>query len=82
MKNSTWTLVRRPDQCNLLDSAWVFKSTTDTSGRPIKYKARLCARRFRQQAGVDYSETFSPVVQYDSVRTVLSIAAHLDLEMI
>ncbi|KAL6431961.1 hypothetical protein ACFW04_007411 [Cataglyphis niger] len=45
-----------------------------------RYKARL-ARGFNQTKRVDYFETFSPVVRYESVRTVLAIAAKYDMEM-
>ena len=46
-----------------------------------RYKARLCARGFRQIYGIDYEETFSPVVRYDSIRVLLALAAYENLEM-
>lgn len=54
----------------------------DPEGSAKRYKARLCARGFLQRYGVDYTETFAPVVRYDSLRVVLALVTHLDLEML
>ena len=45
------------------------------------YKARLVAKEFTQKEGIDYEETFSPVVMLKSIRILLSIAAHYDYEI-
>lgn len=62
-----------------IDSKWVFKVNTN-QGTPI-FKARLCARSFLQKEGIDYTETFSSVVRYDSLRVLLSYITQEDLEM-
>lgn len=46
-----------------------------------QFKARLCAKGFSQKAGIDFEEIFSPVVQYDSVRVLMAMAATQDLEI-
>lgn len=81
MKNQTWTLVEKPEGRNVVSAKWVFKSKTNTDGSLARRKARLVARGFSQSEGVDYFETFSPVVRYESVRTVLSLAAAGDMEL-
>lgn len=70
-----------PTGRNLIRNKWVFKLKYDIYGAIDRYKARLVAKGFTQREGLDYEETFSPVVKFDSIRTVLSIAAAEDLEM-
>lgn len=81
-KNNTWTIVSRTPEMKVIDSKWVFKVKMDPNRKKSqRFKARLCARGFLQQHGVDYTETFAPVVRYDSLRTLLAIVATDDLEL-
>lgn len=52
-----------------------------SDGTIERYKARLVARGFSQTQGIDYFETFSPVVRYESVRAVLAVAAKHNMEL-
>uniref|UniRef100_A0A1Y1MYL6 Retrovirus-related Pol polyprotein from transposon TNT 1-94 n=1 Tax=Photinus pyralis TaxID=7054 RepID=A0A1Y1MYL6_PHOPY len=81
-ENGTWELVPKPVGKNIIDSKWVFKVKRTSQGEICRYKARLCARGFTQIRGLDYEETFSPTTRYDSIRTLLSIAAERDYEMV
>lgn len=70
----TWTLVDPPPGKRLVDSKLVLKIKTSPDGTPLKYKARLVARGFTQQEGIDFEETFAPVTPYTALRSVLAIA--------
>jgi hypothetical protein len=73
-QNQTWTLVEPPKNQQFIDNRWVYKIKRNEDGSVQKYKARLVARGFRQVAGVDYNETFSPVTKFDSIRMILCVA--------
>ncbi|GJR70117.1 ribonuclease H-like domain-containing protein [Tanacetum coccineum] len=74
VKNGTWLLVPRPAGVNMVRSMWLFKHKFHADGTLSRYKARLVANGSSQQLGVDFDETFSPVVKPATVRTVLSLA--------
>ncbi|GJX58131.1 ribonuclease H-like domain-containing protein [Tanacetum coccineum] len=74
VKNGTWLLVPRPTGVNMVRSMWLFKHKFHADGTLSRYKARLVANGSSQQLGVDFDETFSPVVKPATIRTVLSLA--------
>jgi hypothetical protein len=55
-------LVDKPHNANMVSCKWVFKLKKDANGND-RYKARLIARGFSQKKGIDYDETFAPVVR-------------------
>lgn len=71
--NRTWVLVPRPTGVNIVGCKWIFKLKQNPDGTIDKYKARLIARGFTQQYGIDYQHTFSPVVKPATIRLVLSL---------
>ncbi|CAL9013560.1 unnamed protein product [Prunus brigantina] len=71
----TWSLVPCPSQKNIVGSKWIYKIKRNADGSIASYKARLVAQGFNQQQGLDFSETFSPVVRHTTVRLILSLAA-------
>ncbi|KAK9200255.1 hypothetical protein WN944_015452 [Citrus x changshan-huyou] len=72
--NKTWTLVPREQAGKIVGNKWVFKVKYNPDGSISKYKARLVAKGFHQTQGVDFFETFSPVVKPCTIRIILSIA--------
>jgi len=58
---------------NVVGSRWVYRIKHLVDGSIKRYKTRLVARGFTQQEGIDYSETFNPVVKPVTVRLVFSI---------
>jgi hypothetical protein len=74
MKNRTWHLVPPQKWRNVIDCEWVYKIKRKAYGSLDRYKARLVAKGFKQRHGLDYEETFSPVVKPATIRTILSLA--------
>jgi Reverse transcriptase (RNA-dependent DNA polymerase)/gag-polypeptide of LTR copia-type/Integrase core domain/GAG-pre-integrase domain/Zinc knuckle len=72
--NKTFEVCKLPEGKKAIDSKWVFKTKTGANGEVLKYKARLVAKGFQQTEGVDYSETYAPVVKFDSLRILIAIA--------
>jgi hypothetical protein len=73
-KNQTWHLVPPKGIKNVIDCRWVYKVKQKADGLFDRIKARLVAKSFKQRYGIDYEDTFSPVVKADTIRIVLSIA--------
>lgn len=73
--NGAWTLVPYTPDMKVISNKWIFKVKTNADGSLDKLKARLVARGFEQFAGVDYLETFSPVIKSSTIRFVFFLAA-------
>jgi hypothetical protein len=73
MNNKTWHLVPPSQGRNIIDCKWVYEIKRKPYGTIDRYKARLVAKGFKQCFGIDYEDTFSPVVKAATIRLVLSI---------
>ena len=68
---NVWTLVKRTPDTNVLPGTWAFKCKRYPDGAPKKHKARFCFRGDRQIHGVDFFETWAPVVQWATIRSLM-----------
>jgi hypothetical protein len=73
VKNNTWVFVPPNDAINLVGCTWIFRTKYHSDGLIDKLKARLVAKGFHQRPGIDYSETFSPIVKAPTIRVILSL---------
>ena len=73
-KNETWTLVPAELATKIVGNKWAFRVKYNPNGSISKYKIRLVAKGFHQTYGVDFFETFSPVVKPCTIRIILSLA--------
>lgn len=79
--SGTWSLTTLPPGRRAIGHKWVFRVKLAADGTIDKFKARLTAQGFSQREGVDYNETFAPVLHYTTLRLVLAIVAAEDLEL-
>ena len=80
-QNKTWTLKPRNNISRTIGSRWVFAKKRDHNGAVVRYKARLVAKGSKQNYGVDFFETYSPVANIYSIRIILAVCAECDYQM-
>nr|GEZ35532.1 retrovirus-related Pol polyprotein from transposon TNT 1-94 [Tanacetum cinerariifolium] len=74
-----WKLVPRPDKVMVITLKWIYKVKLDELGGILKNKARLVARGYLQEEGIDFEESLAPVARIDSIRIFLAFVAHMNM---
>ena len=77
--NGTWELVELPAGCTPIGCKWIFKVKYDKDGRIEQFKGHLVAKGYAQKHSKGYKETFSPVVRFSSIRTLLAFTIQHNL---
>ncbi|GJR69166.1 retrovirus-related pol polyprotein from transposon TNT 1-94 [Tanacetum coccineum] len=72
-------LVPRPDKVMVITLKWIYKVKLDELGDILKNKARLVARGYRQEEGIDFEESFALVARIEAIRIFLAFAAHMNM---
>ena len=75
MEHGTWELIELPRGRRAINCEWIFHTKYDQHGNVERYKDWLVAKGFSQKSGVDYEETFSPVMRLTTLRVLLTWAA-------
>ncbi|GKE75418.1 retrovirus-related pol polyprotein from transposon TNT 1-94, partial [Tanacetum coccineum] len=74
-----WELVPSPDKVMVITLKLIYKVKLDELGGILKNKARLVARGYRQEEGIDFEESFAPVARLEAIRIFLAFAAHMNM---
>ncbi|KAE9282446.1 hypothetical protein PF008_g27639 [Phytophthora fragariae] len=79
MRNNAWVLVERPKGKKILGSKWAFVRKRNHKGEVVRHRARITIKGCQQEYGVNFWETYAPVVSHESVKLVLLLALHYGL---
>lgn len=79
-KNEVFELIDPPKGATIVQCRWVLKRKVNSDSE-VQYRARLVAKGFTQKYGLDYSETFSPVVRHSTLRLLFAISVKLGLDI-
>lgn len=79
--NDAWVAVDAlPSDKTLVQCKWVFKKKVN-SDNSVRYRARLVAKGFTQRPGIDYEETFSPVVRHSTLKLLFALSVQINLDI-
>jgi hypothetical protein len=78
LTNGIWSLCPRPLHQHIVRNRWVYKIKRQQDGSIECFKARIGAKGFDQKSGVDFHETFSPIIKQSTIRVVLTLAVNFD----
>jgi hypothetical protein len=79
--NKVWNLEEIPKGAKTVGCKWVYRTKCDSNGNIERFKARLMAEGFTQREGIDYTKIFSSVSCKDSLRIIMALVVHYDLEL-
>lgn len=79
-ENDAWELVNVPPDVSIVQCKWVLNKKLDVNDK-VRYRARLVAKGFTQQHGIDYMDTFSPVVRHSTLRMLFALSVQWGMDI-
>jgi len=80
-RNQVWLFTSRPKNHLVIGTKWVFRNKLDENGNVVRNKARLVAKDYNQEEGIDFDETFAPVARLEAIRILLAFALYLGIKL-
>jgi hypothetical protein len=80
-RNEIWTLEERPQDARIIGTKWVFHNKQDDQGIVVRNKARLVKKEFSQVEGLNFGETFAPIVRLEAIRILFTYASHHEIKL-
>ncbi|GKB70641.1 retrovirus-related pol polyprotein from transposon TNT 1-94 [Tanacetum coccineum] len=74
-----WKRVPRPYCVIIITLKWIYKVKLDELVGVLKNKARLVARGYRQEEGINFEEYFAPVARLEAIRIFIAFVAHMNM---
>ncbi|GKC56717.1 retrovirus-related pol polyprotein from transposon TNT 1-94 [Tanacetum coccineum] len=74
-----WELVPCPDRVMIITLKWIYKVKLDELGGVLKNKARLVARGYHQEEGIDFKESFAPVARLEAIHIFIVFVAQINM---
>lgn len=78
--NDAWELIDIPSDTSIVQCKWVFHKKLDVNDK-VRYRARLVAKGFSQRSGIDYVDTFAPVVKHSTLRMLFALSTQWDMDI-
>ncbi|XP_049410536.1 uncharacterized protein LOC125873707 [Solanum stenotomum] len=80
-RSKVWRLVPKPLNRTIIGTRWVFKNKLDEHGTITRNKSRLVVQGYNQEEGINYDETFAPVVRMEAIRILISFATYMEFKL-
>ena len=80
-RNEVWYLVPRPSHQSVIGTKWIFRNKMNENGVVTRNKARLVAQGYSQEEGIDFEETFAPVVRLEAIRILLAFVVSQSIKL-
>ncbi|XP_070031143.1 uncharacterized mitochondrial protein AtMg00820-like [Nicotiana tomentosiformis] len=80
-RSQVWHLVPRPIDRLVIGTKWIFRNKLDKDRTITRNKARLVVQGYSQEEGIDYNDTFAPVVRLEAIRLLIAFAAYMEFTL-